>query len=116
MKFIADENIPLKVVKRLREEGLDITSIIEIKVGMKDEEIAKLSEREKVVIITFDKDFGEIIFKKLIKPYGVILLRISPKSVDYISNFLKWLLIESKIEFERKLVVVREDKIRIINI
>jgi len=116
MKFIADENIPLKVVKRLREEGLDITSIIEIKVGMKDEEIAKLSEREKAIIITFDKDFGEIIFKKLIKPYGVILLRISPKSVDYISNFLKWLLIESKIEFERKLVVVREDKIRIINI
>jgi len=69
-----------------------------------------------VVIITFDKDFGEIIFKKLIKPYGVILLRIPPKSVDYIFNFLKWLLIESKIEFERKLVVVREDKIRIINL
>jgi len=116
MKFIADENILLKVVKRLRDEGLNITSIAEIQIGMDDEEIAKLSEKERAIIITFDKDFGEIIFKRLIKPYGVILLRIPPKSVDYIFNFLKWLLIESKIEFERKLVVVREDKIRIINL
>ena len=116
MKFLADENIPLKVVKRLREDGLDITSIAEIQIGMNDEDIAKLSEKEKAILITFDKDFGEIIFRKLIKPYGLILLRIPPKSVDYIYNFLKWLLIESKIEFEDKLVVVREDKIRVLSL
>ena len=116
MKFLADENIPLKVVKRLREDGLDITSIAEIQIGMDDEEIAKLSEKEEMVLITFDKDFGEIIFRKSIKPYGLILLRIPPKSVEYIYNFLKWLLTESKIEFEGKLVVVREDKIRVLNL
>jgi len=116
MKFLADENIPLKVVKRLREDGLDITSIAEIQIGMNDEDIAKLSEKEKAILITFDKDFGEIIFRKSIKPYGLILLRIPPRSVDYIYNFLKWLLIESKIEFEDKLVVVREDKIRVLSL
>jgi len=116
MKFLADENIPLKVVKRLREDGLDIISVADIQIGMDDEEIAKLSEKEKAILITFDKDFGEIIFRKLIKPYGLILLRIPPKSVDYIYNFLKWLLIESKIEFEDKLVVVREDKIRVLSL
>lgn len=116
MKFLADENIPLKVVKRLREDGLDIVSVAEIQIGMNDEDIAKLSEKEGAIIITFDKDFGEIIFRKSIKPYGLILLRIPPKSVDYIYNYLKWLLIESKIEFERKLVVVREDKIRVLNL
>jgi hypothetical protein len=47
MRFIADENIPLKVVERLRNEGLNITSIVEIQVGMEDEEIVKLSEKEK---------------------------------------------------------------------
>jgi predicted nuclease of predicted toxin-antitoxin system len=116
MKFIADENIPLKVVKKLRDIDIDIISIAEIQIGLDDEEIAKMSEKEKAIIVTFDKDFGEIIFKRLIKPFGVILLRIPPKSADYIFDFLRWLLIESKIEFERKLVVVREDKIRIINL
>ena len=57
------KNIPLKVVKRLRDEGLNITSIAEIQIGMDDEDIAKLSEKEKAIIITFDKDFGEIIFR-----------------------------------------------------
>ncbi len=112
MKFIADENIPLKVVERLRKEKINIDSITKIQPGLKDEEIAKISETEKAIIITFDKDFGEIIFRKSIKPFGVILLRIPPKSIDFIFEFLKWLLIESEIEFERKLVVVREDKIR----
>jgi predicted nuclease of predicted toxin-antitoxin system len=116
IKFIADENIPLKVVERLKEENLDIKSIASVQPGLKDEEIARISEREKAVIITFDKDFGEIIFRKSLKPFGVILLRIPPKSIDYISEFLKWLLTESDVEFERKLVVVREDKIREVRI
>jgi len=95
MKFIADENIPLKVVKRLKDMGVNITSITEIQIGMDDEEIAKLSQREEAILITFDKDFGEIIFRKSVKPHGLILLRISPKSVNYISDYLKWLLVES---------------------
>jgi len=62
MKFIADENIPLKVVERLRREDVDIESIISTRIGLKDEEIARICEREKAILITFDKDFGEIIF------------------------------------------------------
>ena len=83
MKFLADDNIPLKVVKRLRDDGLDVTSVMEIQVGMNDEDIAKLSEKEKAIIITFDKDFGEI--RRSIKPYGLILLRI-PQSLWVIST------------------------------
>jgi len=116
MKFIADENIPLKVVERLREEEINIESITRVQTGLADEEISRISEREKAIIITFDKDFGEMIFRKSLKPFGVIILRISPKSVDHITEFLKWLLIESEIEFEGRLVVVRENKIREVRI
>ncbi|RLG38272.1 MAG: hypothetical protein DRN91_03100 [Candidatus Alkanophagales archaeon] len=112
MKFVADENIPLKVVDRLKRAGVEIKSVTELQRGLKDEEVVKISASENAVIITFDKDFGEIIFRKLMKPFGVIILRIPPKSVDYIFGCLKWLLTESEIRFERKLVVVREDKIR----
>ncbi len=116
MKFIADENIPLKVVERLKSSGIEIESVVKFKPGMADKEIVKLSSEERSVIITFDKDFGELIFKNSLKPYGVILLRIQPKSVEYIYSFLFWLLTESKIEFENKFVVAREDRIREIRI
>ncbi len=116
MKFIADENIPLKVVERLREANVDIKAVVDIKSGLEDEEIVKISKKEKSIIITFDKDFGEIVFRKKLRPFGVILLRFSPKSVDHIFDFLRWVIKESEIEFKEKLVVVREDRIREIKI
>jgi predicted nuclease of predicted toxin-antitoxin system len=73
MRFIADENIPLRVVDRLKED-IDIIHVTAIKAGLRDEEIIYLSNEERAVIITFDKDFGEIIFKHNKKPLGVIIL------------------------------------------
>ncbi len=60
MKFLADENIPYPVVKRLRAEGFDITSIYEVRRGITDEEVAQIADREERILITFDKDFGMI--------------------------------------------------------
>lgn len=116
MRFIADENIPLKVIEKLKKEGIDIKSVAEISIGLKDEEIINISKKENAIVITFDKDFGEIIFRKSIKPHGIILLRIRPKSVEYIFKFLRWILIESKIKFDKKFIVIKEDKIREIHI
>lgn len=112
MKFIADENIPIKVIEKLRRKNVEIKSIIEIEKGITDEEIVKISMREKAIIITFDKDFGRISFTESEKPFGVIVLRILPKSVDYIYHYLKWLIIESKITFENKLIVAREKSVK----
>ncbi|ADT84889.1 DUF5615 family PIN-like protein [Thermococcus barophilus] len=53
MKFLADENIPLKVVKKLREEGFDIISITELNPGISDEKVAEISQNEDRVLVTF---------------------------------------------------------------
>lgn len=46
MKFLADENIPLKVVKKLQEEGFDIISVTELSPGISDEEVAEISQND----------------------------------------------------------------------
>jgi len=113
--FLADENIPLYVVKQLRKEGCKIISVAEEFAGSSDEKILELSSRNKWVIITFDKDFGELIYKqKSSKPYGIILLRVTPKSPEYILQLLKWLLLQVNISFEGNFVVVNKDKVRTI--
>jgi predicted nuclease of predicted toxin-antitoxin system len=112
---LADENIPLYVVKQLRKEGYQIIPVAEKFAGSSDEKILELSSRNKWVIITFDKDFGELIYKqKSSKPYGIILLRVTPKSPEYILQLLKWLLLQGNISFEGNFVVVNKDKVRTI--
>ncbi len=113
--FLADENIPLYVVKQLRKEGYKVISVTEEFAGSSDEKILELSSRNKWVIITFDKDFGELIYKqKSNKPYGIILMRVTPKSPEYILQLLKWLLLQTNISFEVNFVVLNKDKVRVI--
>lgn len=115
--FLADENIPFYVVKQLRKEGFKIISVVEEFAGSSDEKILEISSRKKWVIITFDKDFGDLIYKeKSDKPAGIILLRVAPKSPAFILQVLKWLLLEKKLSFEGNFVVVNKDKVRTIKI
>ncbi len=115
LTFLADENIPFYVVRQLRKEGYKIISVVEDFAGSSDEKILELSSRNKWVIITFDKGFGELIYKdKSNIPAGIILLRVTPKSPLYILQLLKWLLSQANISFEGYFVVVNKDKVRTI--
>lgn len=131
LRFIADENIPLRVVRLLREnDRIDIKHITEVAgKGLKDSEIAELSAKEERIIITFDKDFGSIIARSgnsnegivhacatpppPIKPYGVVILRIKPRSLHYIYSIMVRVL-SMELEFEHKLIIVKEDRIRVL--
>lgn len=115
--FLADENIPLFVIKQLRKEGFKIISVAEEYAGSRDEKILELSSKNKWIIITFDKDFGELVYKqKYEKPFGIIFLRVPPKSQDYIFHIMKWLLLQTNISFEGNFLVVNESKVRVIKL
>lgn len=64
MKFLANENIPVELVNELRKLGYDILKVDEIKKGMKDREVIEFSHKEERILITFDKDFGELVVKE----------------------------------------------------
>jgi predicted nuclease of predicted toxin-antitoxin system len=93
MKFIADENIPLLTVKKLREIGYDVLYISEISPGLSDSEILKIGDKENRIVITFDKDFGELIFKEKISfKAGIIFLRFVPFSPSEPASIISELL------------------------
>ncbi|MFO8067520.1 MAG: DUF5615 family PIN-like protein [Bacteroidales bacterium] len=76
MKFLANENFPLKSVKLLKEAGYDIKSIGVEFTGIRDDEVINFAVNEKRNILTFDRDYGELIFKKGYKPKeGIIYFR-----------------------------------------
>ena len=115
MTFLADENIPYAVIKRLRESGVEIISVLEEFRSLDDEKIIEISSGQRLIIIAFDKDFGYLVFRRMVGvPFGVILLRIPLRSPDYIFKMMKWILLESRMKFERNFVVVTESKVRVV--
>ncbi len=87
MRFLANENIPLQVVKALADEGFDITSATLVCQGAPDQEVLALATRENRIVLTFDKDYGYLVFRKRQPaPAGVVLLRFAPRSVEYIRD------------------------------
>lgn len=111
--IIADENIPLNVIYGLRQEGYEIYSIFEFTPGISDIKITEIAQNKKGYILTYDKDFGELVFKDKAVVLGVILLRIKPINIEYILTKIKKVLEIIKSNSEYNFIVVDDDKVRL---
>lgn len=76
MNFVADESVDRQVVERLRADGHNVTYILECDPSIGDDVILAKSASENAILITADKDFGELIFRLRRVTAGVILLRL----------------------------------------
>ncbi len=81
MRFLADENVSRLVVERLRGAGFDVMSIAETRSGTSDADILKTADREDRILITEDRDFGELVLRQRLDVRGMILLEL-----DRLSN------------------------------
>lgn len=78
MRFLADENFPGPVVRALRSLGHDVTWAKETMRGAADHDVLRAAQGELRVILTCDKDFGQLAFGSgLPAQSGVILLRLT---------------------------------------
>ena len=75
MRFVADESCDFSVVRALRDAGHDVTAIAEIAPRIEDEEVLKLAHQRGTLLITEDKDFGQLVYASAKATEGVLLLR-----------------------------------------
>jgi len=77
MRFLANENFPGDAVAALKAAGHDIVWVRTVAPGSKDKDILAWAEREARVLLTFDKDFGELArHVGLPASSGVVLFRL----------------------------------------
>ena len=114
MTFLADENIPLEVVRQLREKGISILTLTQIARGSKDKEVIERAAKDNCIILTFDKDFGELVFRYRIKTYGIILLRITPRNPEYIADIIVKVLQDENLTLKGNFCVISDTKVRLI--
>ena len=83
MRFLADENVPRSVISALRERGHDVLAVREVLQGADDQTLLRRAQGDARIVLTFDKDFGELAFRaRLPATCGVILFRLAGASLD----------------------------------
>ncbi|HZZ42759.1 MAG TPA: DUF5615 family PIN-like protein [Tepidisphaeraceae bacterium] len=82
MKLLADENISRQIVEQLRRLGHQVLWASESAAGADDSDWLETGEREGRLLITDDKDFGELVFRQQLASAGVILLRMHRLSLS----------------------------------
>lgn len=113
MKFLANENFPFPSIKLLRNMGLDIKSIAEDMFGIADSEVIVLAQQENRIILTFDSDYGEIIYRYGIKnPPAVIYFRDKGQHPLLAGQMLQYLVKEKDIILENAFTVIETNNIR----
>ena len=113
MRFLANENFPFPSIKILREAGFQIKSILETNQGISDQEIIQIAVKENYIILTFDKDYGEIIFKYgENNPPAVIFFRHKGDKPESAGIILRNLLTDSHLQVTNKFTVVENGNIR----
>jgi predicted nuclease of predicted toxin-antitoxin system len=76
--WLADECVTASLVRELRGAGHDVLYIAEFAASLSDVEVMALASREGRLLLTADKDFGELVFRRGQAVPGLILLRIDP--------------------------------------
>lgn len=77
MLFLADECCHAVIVAALRAAGQDVAHVQETHRGAADEAVIALAAAEKRILITEDKDFGELVFRQGVSVPGLVLLRLT---------------------------------------
>ena len=115
MRFLADENISPSIVTKIRQLKIDIIGLSEKERGLRNSKLLLKAIDENRILITIDKGFGELVFKKKLLPQGVILLRLKKESFKNVLHFLSkfFLKYQSNLNFlNGKFFIVSEKGIK----
>jgi predicted nuclease of predicted toxin-antitoxin system len=74
---LADESVDRQIVHALRAVGFDVDAIAEDSPGMADDGVLELARLHQAILLTADKDFGELVYRLRLIHHGVILLRMA---------------------------------------
>jgi predicted nuclease of predicted toxin-antitoxin system len=113
VRFLADENIHADLVEWLRSAGHDVVHAAESLSGDPDEVLLEIARSEERILVTDDKDFGEMVFHRRLVSQGILLIRLSsPRIEDRLRRLVEiWSAIEPHLV--GRFVVLGDKKVRI---
>jgi predicted nuclease of predicted toxin-antitoxin system len=97
--LLVNENFPAPAIKALRAVGFDVVAVAETMPGATDREVLERARALGRWLVTFDRDYGELVFlQKLPPPPAIIFIRQEPVSPDAPAEWLSNLLSDPVID------------------
>ena len=113
MKFVADENIDHQIIDFFRQDGHDVLSVAEMYPGISDDEVLDSANRDSALLLTSDRDFGELVFRQRRITSGVILIRLAGLSSKRKADIVLSAIRQYEKELQNAFAVIGPGAIRI---
>ncbi len=113
MQILADEGVDGPIVQRLRDEGHQVWYVAEMVPGTPDNEVRELANQEGAILLTTDKDFGELIFRQRRLSPGIVLIRLAGLSSQEKASLVATIISERATELAQSFTVISPNTIRI---
>lgn len=113
MKFLVDVGVSKKVEKWLAEKGYNTKAVRDIDPKAKDAEILDIAVKEGRMVMTMDKDFGELVYNSGLKHSGVLILRLEDANGDQKLEIVKKILSDFADKIQNRFCVFHDGRLRI---
>jgi predicted nuclease of predicted toxin-antitoxin system len=113
LRFLTDESCDFGVVQALRAEGYDVIALTEITSRTIDSEVIAQAYSEKRILLTEDKDFGQLVFASQADSAGVILIRYSGNARKSLQEAIIKLIRQQGSDIQSAFVVMQPGQVRV---
>ena len=113
LKFLVDVGVSKKVEEWLVQNGYDMKAVRDIDPGMKDEKVLSLAVSDNRMLITMDKDFGELVYHSGLPHSGVLLLRLEDANSNEKLRIVEKILMEYSDKLSNNFCVYQDGKLRL---
>lgn len=113
MRFLADENVPVRFVDELIERGHEVIRVQDLEVAAADHAVLGHAVRLSAVLITLDTDFGTLVYAHGREPPpGIVLVRLGPvELVDVLARVID--VVETEMATAGRFLVIGRDGVRL---
>jgi predicted nuclease of predicted toxin-antitoxin system len=107
MRFLLDQDVYALTASFLIDAGHDVILVAQLGLSQaSDEEILRTAQKENRILITRDRDYGNLVFVRALGT-GVIYLRILPTTVNVVHRELEQILSDySELKLSGAFIVV----------
>ena len=113
LKFLVDVGVGKAVESYLTEKGFDVVSVRNLDPSMPDKDILLNAVDQNRLVITMDKDFGELVYNSGLSHAGVLILRLETASGPDKANVVSQILLLYRDKIQGKFCVFQNNRLRI---
>jgi predicted nuclease of predicted toxin-antitoxin system len=116
MRFLADESCDFSVVRALRAAGYEVSAVRDLAPGAPDETVIAMAAQENRVLLTEDKDFGQLVYAGSGRTQGVVFIRYPSSARTQVGSAVVDLVGKMGSGLRGRFVVVQPGRARVVEL